>query len=97
MTLVLILYLCARVAFARYTLVRAARPSWGSIVTSLNQYRNGANHWVILMAPAFVCIMCHAIAGARKGETIIGCNMDRGARDAWVTETVSSLGVYGGR
>ena len=70
MTLVLILYLCARVAFARYTLVRAARPSWGSTVTTLNQYKNVSTHWVIPMASDFACIMCHAVAGARKGETI---------------------------
>ena len=57
-------------------------PFWGSTVATLNKSRNCATRWVIPMALDFVCVMCHAVDGARKGETISGWTRERGARDA---------------
>ena len=95
--LVLIPWRCAILASTRSTLVRAAMPCWGSNFDNLNQCRNGATHYVIPMASDFACIMCHAVSSANKGETINRRNRDRGARDAQGTETLSGLGVSGGR
>ena len=95
--LVLIPCHCARVASTRSTLVRAAIPCWGSTVANFNQSRNGDTRYVIPMASYFACIMCHAVSGANKGETINRRNRDRGARDARGMETLSGLGVSGGR
>ena len=49
------------------------------------------------MASDFACIICNSVAGTRKGETISGWNIERGARDARVTETFSVIGVSGDR
>ena len=95
--LVLIPCRCANVAPVRSTLVREAMPCRGSIVAALNQSRNGATRWVISMASAFTCIICHMVAGARKGEIISGWTRERRVRYAWGTETLSFLGVSGGR
>ena len=78
-------------------LVREAMRYRGSIVASLNQSRNGATRWVIPMDPDLACIICHAVAGARKGDTVSGWTRERGARDARGTETLSGIGVSGGR
>ena len=67
-------------ASARSTLIREAMPCRGSIVSALNQSRNGAYRWVIPMASSFACIICHAVAGARKGETTIRWTRERGSR-----------------
>ena len=93
--LVLIPCSCAIVASARSTLVRATMPCKGSIVSALNQLRNGATHRVIPMASDFTCIICHVVSGSRKEETISGWNRERGARDAWVTKTLYVFWVSG--
>ena len=76
--LVLIPCLYIRVASARSTIVRAAIPFLGSTVAALNQSSNGATCWVIPMASDFECIMCHRVAGARKGDTISTWTRERG-------------------
>ena len=68
--LVLIPCCCDNVDSTRSKLVRVLMPCRSSIVATLNQSRNGSTQWVIPMASAFECIICHAFAGARKGETI---------------------------
>ena len=78
MRLVLIPCRCASVESARSTLVRAAMPCRGSIVATLNQSSNGATRWVVPMAWAFECIICHAVTGAIKGYTINGWTRERG-------------------
>ena len=84
-------------ASERSTLVRAAITRRSSIISPLNQSRNGATHWVIPMASDFACIICHTVAGDRKVETISGWNREKGSRDARGMETLSVLGVSGGR
>ena len=79
--LVLIHCHCASVASARSMLVRAAILCRGSIVPDLNQSRNGSTRWVIPMTSYFSCIICHAVASARKGDTISGWTRERGDRD----------------
>ena len=69
----------------------------GSIVATLNQFRNGATNLVIPMALDFACIICHVVAGARKGETISRWTRERGGRDAQGTDTLSIVEVSGGR
>ena len=61
----------------------------GSIVATLNQSRNGATYLVIPTASDCACIICHVVAGARKGETISGWTRERGGRDSQVTDTLS--------
>ena len=95
--LVLIPCRCSSVASARSTRVRASMPCRGSNVAALNQSRNGATFWVIPMASAFSCIICHAVAGARKWETISRWTRERGPRDNLGTETLSIIGLYWGR
>ena len=68
-----------------------------SIVAALNQSRNGATYWVIPMASDFACIICHAVAEARKGDTISGWTRERGARYNQGTETLYVLIVSWGR
>ena len=67
-------------------------PYWGSTVSTLNKSMNGSTQWFIPMVSDFECIMCHTVAGARRGETISMWN-----RDARGAESMSSLEVSGGR
>ena len=69
----------------------------GSIVADLNQSRNGATCWDILMTLAFACIVCYVVAGIRKWEFISEWNRDRRSQDARGTETLSVIGVSWGR
>ena len=78
-------------------LVRVAMPCRGSTVSALNQSKKGAPRWVIPMASDFAYIKFHAVAGARKGETISGWTRERGSRYARGTETLSVPGVSGVR
>ena len=71
-------------------------PCRGSTVAALNQSRNGATRWVIPMVLDFACIICHAVAGNKKGDTISGCTKEKGDRDSRGTETLYILGVSGG-
>ena len=68
-------------------------PCRGLIVAALNQSKKGATRWVTPMASDFACIICHAVDGARKGETISGWNGERGDRDNRGTGNFSVLGI----
>ena len=77
---VLIFCRCDSVVSTRSILDRAAMPCRGSILAALNQLRNGATRWVIPIVAAFACIICNAVSGARKGDTIIRWTRKRGGR-----------------
>ena len=94
-SLALISCRCASVASVRSTLVRAAMPCRGSIVATLKKSRNGATRWVIPMASDFACIICHAVASARKGETISGWTRERGPGTPRVRRSSLFLGSQG--
>ena len=53
-------------------------PYWGSTVSTLNKSMNGSTQWFIPMVSDFECIMCHRVAGARKGDTISTWTRERG-------------------
>ena len=78
---------------ARSMLVRAAMPCYGSPVSAVNHSMNCVTRWVIPIASAFVCIMCHVLEGDRNGAIISRCTRERRDRDAWGTESLSGLVV----
>ena len=68
-------------------------PCYGSTVSAFNHYMNGVTRWVIPIAYAFACIICHALESNVSGDNISGCTRERGDRDDRGTETLSGLGV----
>ena len=74
-------------------LVRDVMPCYGSPVSAVNHSMNVVTCWVIPIASAFVCIMCHVLEGNRNGATTSRCARERGEGCAWGTDTLSGLEV----
>ena len=88
-----IYFLCSREASARSTLVRALMTCCGLTVVSLNHFRNGITCWVIPIASAFACIMCHTLVGEVMGQPTAGAPGRGGVLTPGGAETLSGLAL----
>ena len=64
--------LCSSMASARSTVVRVLMPCCGATVVALRHFMNDITLWVIPIASAFACIMCHTLDGDRNGRSSAG-------------------------